>query len=89
MTKRAVSGPDVCWRIPAVAGGLCFFAYWLVLCAYQMTARASYVVAFRQFSIVIGVMAALVFLNEPGKIVRFVGAIVITAGLVVLKLFGG
>jgi len=85
-TRQAGNGG---WRIPGVAGVLCFLAYWLVLWAYQMTERASYVVAFRQFSIVVGVLAAFVVFNEPGKAVRFVGAIVITTGLVFLRVFGG
>lgn len=89
VTRPTGDRPTVGWRVPVIAGVLCFVAYWLVLCAYQMTGRASYVVAFRQFSIVIGVMAAFVFLNESGKAVRFAGSIVITAGLVLLKVFGG
>lgn len=79
---------DVGWKTPALAGVFCFLAYWLVVCAYQMTTRASYVVAFRQFSIVIGVLIAIVVLKEPGKRVRLVGALVITGGLILLKVFG-
>jgi drug/metabolite transporter (DMT)-like permease len=76
------------WFIPAIAGVLCFLAYWLVLWAFQMVAQASYVVAFRQFSIVIGMIAAFFILNESGKIIRFAGAISITVGLLLLKFFG-
>jgi len=86
--NRGRREPEVGWRIPAIAGTLCFLAYWLVLCAYQMLERASYVVAFRQFSIVIGVVVAFVLFDEPGKIVRITGSIVITIGLILLKVFG-
>ena len=79
---------NVGWFIPTSAGILCFLAYWLVLWAYQMVARASYVVAFRQFSIVIGVLIAFVLFNESGKGIRFAGAIAITVGLLLLKIFG-
>ena len=89
MTKRSSPSPEVGWFIPTIAGMLCYLAYWLVLCAYQMIEKASYVLAFRQFSIVIGVIAAFVLFNEPGKAVRFAGAMVITAGLILLRIFGG
>ncbi|MCG7852315.1 MAG: DMT family transporter [Methanosarcinaceae archaeon] len=79
---------EVGYWIPAIAGILCFLAYWLVLWSYQMVEKASYVVAFRQFSIVIGVLIAFLLFNEPGKKIRFVGSVVITAGLLLLKIFG-
>jgi drug/metabolite transporter (DMT)-like permease len=87
--KSKLDSTEIGWRVPALAGTLCFLAYWLVLWAYQMTERASYVVAFRQFSIVIGVVVALFVLAEPGKAVRLTGSIVITLGLILVKLFGG
>lgn len=86
--RPATDERDPGWRVPAVAGVLGFLAYWLVLWAYQMTPRASYVVAFRQFSIVIGVGIALVAFNEPGRKVRLAGSLVITLGLVIVKVFG-
>jgi drug/metabolite transporter (DMT)-like permease len=86
--RRGLKSTAGGWRLPALAGLLGFLAYWLVLWAFQMTARASYVVAFRQFSIVIGVALALLLLNEPGKSVRFTGALIITAGLILLKALG-
>jgi len=80
---------EVGWKTPALAGLLGFLAYWLVLWAYQFTAQASYVVAFRQFSIVIGVVLGLVVFRETGRTVRLVGSVVITAGLVLLTVWGG
>ena len=88
MTKPNERKPDVGWWIPAIAGILCFLTYWLVLWAYQMVEKASYVVAFRQFSIVIGVLIAFLLFNEPGKTIRFAGAVSITVGLLLLKVFG-
>ncbi len=79
---------DCGWLIPAAVGILCFMAYWLVLWAYQMTPRASYVVALRQFSIVVGVVLSFLLFHEPGRRVRLAGAILITAGLLVLHLWG-
>lgn len=77
------------WKMPAI-GGLCTFgAYWLVLYAYQMSRHASYIVAFRQFSIVLGVVFAFIFFKEDDFVVRITGTIVITAGLVITAIYAG
>ena len=65
-----------------------FGAYWLVLWAYQLAQRAGYVVAFRQFSIVIGVALAFAVFREKGFAVRLTGALLITVGLVLIALRG-
>lgn len=76
------------WKGPVI-GAVCFFgAYWLVLWAYQLARHASYIVAFRQFSIVIGVVAALVIYKEHRALVRFVGTALITTGLILVSLLG-
>jgi len=77
------------WKIPALAAAFNFGAYWLVLWAYQLSRHAGYIVAFRQFSIVIGVVLALAIFKEKGRAVRFAGTLLITAGLVVIGLWGG
>jgi len=76
------------WRRPALAGVLCYAGYWLVLWVYQVTAHAGYVVAFRQFSIVIGVLLAFVLFKEAGRTVRLTGTALIVAGLVLIALWG-
>ena len=81
--------PDsVGWRKPVIAATLNFGAYWLVLWAYQMARHASYIVAFRQFSIVIGVVLAFVLFHEKGRAVRITGTVLITAGLILIGLLG-
>ena len=71
-------------------GGLCNFgSYWLVLYAYQLSQHASYIVAFRQFSIVLGVVFAFIFYKEHGFVVRITGTILITAGLVITAIYAG
>lgn len=73
----------------ALLAGACFFgSYWLVLWAFQLGTHASYVVAFRQFSIIIGVTLAFVIYKERGVMVRVVGAVLITAGLIIVSLIG-
>ena len=76
------------WKIPVFAACLCFGAYWLVLWAYQLSQHASYIVAFRQFSIVIGVISAFAIYKEQGRVVRITGTFMITAGLLLIGLRG-
>jgi uncharacterized membrane protein len=77
------------WRLPLV-GALCFFAsYGLVLWAYQLSDRAGYVLAFRQFSIIIGVTLAFLIYRERWSPVRAAGVGLICAGLVLVGAYGG
>ena len=76
------------WKLPALAACMNFGAYWLVLWAYQLSPQASYIVAFRQFSIVIGTVLAFAIYKERGLIVRLAGISLLTSGLVVIGLWG-
>ena len=76
------------WKGPVV-GAVCFFgAYWLALWAYQLSRHASYIVAFRQFSIVIGVVAAFLIYKERRVLVRIVGIALIMVGLILVGIYG-
>lgn len=76
------------WKLAIPAAALSFSAYWLILWAYQLSPFASYIVAFRQFSIVIGAALAFLIYKESGVAVRLSGAILITAGLVLIGVWG-
>jgi len=76
------------WAMPLSAAVANFFAYWLVLWAYQLSQNASYVVAFRQFGIVVGVVLAFWWYRERGVAVRLAASAVITAGLLLIALWG-
>jgi len=76
------------WGIPALGAVLCFGAYWLVLWALQLSRQASYVIAFRQFSVVLGVMLAFALFREKGMVIRTIAALVITLGLLIIGLWG-
>jgi drug/metabolite transporter (DMT)-like permease len=76
------------WKRAIPAGILQFSAYWLILYAYQLSPYASYIVAFRQFSIVIGAILAFVIYKEEGVTVRMTGASLITLGLVLIGVWG-
>jgi len=76
------------WGWACVGCALNYLAYWLILWVYQLVERASYIVAFRQFSIVIGVVVAFAAFRERGVAVRITAAVAITAGLVLIGVFG-
>ncbi len=74
---------------PAIFAGLMSFGtYVLIVSAYQLTDHASLVVAFRQFSILIGVVGGLWLFRERGMVTRIIGALMLTMGLVIIGVFG-
>jgi len=76
------------WRLSALSGLLNFASYWLILWAYQLMQQASYILAFRQTSIAIGVVAAFIIYKEEGRIPRLIGTAILTAGLVLIVVWG-
>ena len=82
------SGDGVGWKYPALGGLLGYTSYMLVLWAYQLAPKVSYLFAFRQFSIVIGVVLAFRLYRERGLAVRLPATAAIVVGLVLLKLWG-
>jgi len=60
----------------------------LILWAYQLSPFASYIVAFRQLSIIIGAILGFVLFKEKGIYVRISGAVLITTGLILIALWG-
>ena len=79
---------SVGWKRPLLAAVLTFGSYGLVLWAYQLVRHAGYVVAFRQFSIVLGVAVALIWFKEKGAAIRLSATCVMVAGLVLIALLG-
>ena len=77
------------WKGPITGAVLNFGSYWLVLWAYQLSSQVSYVVAFRQLSIVIGVIVAFAIYKERGIAVRLTASILIATGLILVGIFGG
>lgn len=76
------------WFWPLLAGLGTFFSYWLILWAYQSATHASYVVAMRQLSIVLGAIAGAVLFQEPARGLRIPAAGLITAGIILIALGG-
>jgi len=85
-SEKGEPGGD--WKLATIAAALSFLAYWLVLWAYQLSPYASYIVAFRQFSIVIGAVLAFIIYKEEGVRVRLTGASLIASGLVLIAGWG-
>ena len=81
LSRRTLAGD---WRTAAGGVGMCG-AYTLVLWAYQLSERASYVAALRQFSIVLGVVAGAVLMRERAPVVRIGAAVVISAGIALVS----
>ena len=65
-----------------------FGAYWLVLWSYQLSPQASYVVALRQFSIVIGVVIGTFLFREEAPILRISASVMIAIGIACIGIFG-
>ena len=70
---------------PAVLTGMSILLpYSLVLIAMAYVSNVSYVVAFRQLSIPLGVIFGVMFLKESRFIPKFIGTIIIFIGLVLV-----
>jgi len=69
------------WKKPALMGLLLFSAYSLVLWAYQLSFNTSYIVALRQFSVVVGVVIAAFLFREAAPLLRISAALMITIGV--------
>jgi len=69
-----------------LTAGLCAAGYILVLLAFQTPSKVSYIVGFRQLSVVIGVLFGALFMTEKVTWPRFFGALVIFAGLVLIAI---
>ncbi len=77
------------WPAAVLIGTLMLVTYALVLWAYQMSWQTSYVVALRQFSIVVGVVGGALLLGEAARTARIAGAVVIVAGVAAITFAGG
>ena len=76
---------------PAMAGILSSLAYALILLAMTMVpqSKLSFLQAFRQMSLPIGLMLGIFILKEPPHRPKLAGVALIVSGLVLIALFGG
>ncbi|MDR1283027.1 MAG: hypothetical protein LBK99_19720 [Opitutaceae bacterium] len=73
-------------RYPLMSGPASTTAYVLVLLAMQIASDVSYVVAFRQISILIGVVSGILILKEKLTHLKLTSTLLIFAGLVLTAL---
>lgn len=69
---------------PAITGVLMFSTYAMVLISMAFVRNVSYVVAFRQVSILVGTVFGVIFLKEKLHPPRLVGVIIIFIGLILV-----
>ncbi len=74
--------------IPALTGGWITLTYAFVLLAMAYAENVSYIVAFRQISIPIGVFMGIVLLREPAAGAKILGTAVLVLGVVLVALAG-
>lgn len=74
-------GNGTLWKVALIVAASNFVAYLMVLLAYQLVDHASYVVAMRQFSIVIGAALGAWLLGEPSPRARLAAAAFISLGV--------
>lgn len=76
------------WKKMTAATICNYGAYAPVIWAYQLSSHASYIAAFRQVGIVIGVVTAFVIYKERGLAVRITASVMITGGLILISVSG-
>ncbi len=73
-------------KTPVISGCFSSSAYVLVLLAYNYVTNVSYIQAFRQMSLPLGVLAGMFLLHEkPGKL-RLAGILLVIIGLIIVKI---
>jgi drug/metabolite transporter (DMT)-like permease len=73
------------WRLVVVTGLMITGTYGLVLIAMAVTAEISLVIALRQLSIPLGVMAGIMILKERADMTKLLGTITMLIGLVLVS----
>ena len=73
---------------PVLTGGWITVTYALVLLAMAYADDVSYVVAFRQISIPMGVGMGIFFLREPAGSAKLVGTLTLVVGVLFIALAG-
>jgi uncharacterized membrane protein len=73
------------WKMSALIGLGVIGTYLLILFAFRLE-RASYVVAVREFSVVVGALMGAVFLTENLTLPKIIGIAAITFGLILVRL---
>ena len=84
--RRSFRGAIGEWRSALVTGALMTLTYAIVLIALAFAKDVSYVVAFRQASIPIGVLIGVVWFKEAMPLPKLLGTVILLIGLVLVSL---
>ena len=71
-----------CKFVPLLAGVFASLSYVLVLISMNHVTNVSYVQVFRQIGLIIGLLAGIFILKEKGALPKYIGVLLIIAGLV-------
>jgi drug/metabolite transporter (DMT)-like permease len=84
--RKAIPAVATYWRIGLAGGALQLLAYGIVIWAMTV-APIAIVAALREASVLFGSVLAVVFLREPLRGIRIGAALMIVAGLVLIRLY--
>jgi drug/metabolite transporter (DMT)-like permease len=84
--REALPALTAYWRIGLAGGALQLAAYGIVIWAMTL-APIAMVAALRETSVLFGTVLAVVFLREPLRPIRLVAALMIVAGLMLIRLY--
>jgi drug/metabolite transporter (DMT)-like permease len=73
------------WKSGLAGGALSFLAYWIAIWAMTV-APIAIVAALRETSVLFGALIAVIILKEPLRLTRIVAAVMIVAGLALIRL---
>jgi drug/metabolite transporter (DMT)-like permease len=73
------------WKAGLIGGALSLVAYWIAIWAMTV-APIALVAALRETSVLFGALIAVVVLREPLRVLRIAAAVLIVAGLVLIRL---
>jgi drug/metabolite transporter (DMT)-like permease len=84
--RAAIPALAAYWRIGLAGGALQLVAYGIVIWAMTV-APIAIVAALRETSVLFGAVLAVVFLKEPLRRTRIIAALIIVAGLMLIRLY--
>ncbi len=73
------------WKSALVGGALSFVSYWIAIWAMTV-APIAIVAALRETSVLFGAAIAVLILREPLRLTRILAAVLIVAGLALIRL---
>jgi drug/metabolite transporter (DMT)-like permease len=83
--RAAIPAMAMYWKTGLIGGVLSLVAYWIAIWAMTV-APIAMVAALRETSVLFAAVIAVVFLKEPLRASRIVAAVMIVAGMALIRL---